>query len=252
MPYGTQWLDAHSGAIPEPVLEIASEWIPEMPNLGAIVFEITDEYLPQFGMDGVVRQVEAMNRLWNLRSASQEIQVPKLGGQDVISDQTSLAVCRWWECALGGLVVGRPASSPLGARLQTDPGVQLLRELVSDARAGFISQGLRYTMSLLLSACGTAVVRELLKDFMSSCPPELFVSAEADAFARFLRSRPVMVPYLEEVLAFEHALVRATLYGESSTVRFTHEPTSLFESLGQGRLPNDSPHQDFPILIQAY
>jgi hypothetical protein len=122
-------------------------------------------------------------------------------------------------------------------RLRADPGLQVLRKLVADSRAGFITQGLHHTMSLLLGSLGAADVHELLAEFMRSRPPELFVSAEADGFASFLEAKALRVPYLTEVLAFEHALIRALLYDEASTIVFDHEPTALLESLEHGRVP---------------
>ena len=62
------WIDAHSGAVPPEVLEIAVNLIPRLPNLGALIFEVLPQYLPRFGCDGVQRQIEALHQLWTLRS----------------------------------------------------------------------------------------------------------------------------------------------------------------------------------------
>jgi len=251
MPFGSQWLDAHSGAIPDPVLKMAAEWIPKMPNLGAIVFEITDEYVPRFGLSGVMGQVQAMTELWSLRPAPHVIHIGRPLRETRPVPESSLTVCREWEVALGELVIGETAEDALGARLPANPGVRLLRQLVADARAGFIAQGLHYTTSLLLCALGTARVQALLTEFMGSCPPQLFVSAEADAFANFLLTKELSVPYLDEVLGFEHALIRGALYSQSSTVHFRHDPASLFEGLARGQLPNGISKQEFSMLVQA-
>jgi hypothetical protein len=56
---------------------------------------------------------------------------------------------------------------------------------------------------------------------------------------------------LEEVLGFEHALVRATLFGESSTVHFIHEPTALLESLEQGQVPEQAFCLETSLVIRA-
>jgi hypothetical protein len=64
------------------------------------------------------------------------------------------------------------------------------------------------------------------------------------AFAQFLHARlPLQprIPYFDEVLAFEHALVRATVYGASMEVAWSADPTLLFESLDAGELPRDLP-----------
>src|SRR5207302_10786943 len=38
-------LDAHSGAPPDEVWRMAESWIPRMPNLGALIFEISAEHV---------------------------------------------------------------------------------------------------------------------------------------------------------------------------------------------------------------
>jgi uncharacterized protein (UPF0276 family) len=61
------WLDAHSGAIPEPLFEICRDIVPHLPNLKAIVFEIFSSFLPSFGIAGVQTQLENLHSLWDLR-----------------------------------------------------------------------------------------------------------------------------------------------------------------------------------------
>jgi len=43
------YLDAHSGACPEPVWELASQIVPRAPHLRAIVFEVLDSHFPELG-----------------------------------------------------------------------------------------------------------------------------------------------------------------------------------------------------------
>lgn len=131
-----------------------------------------------------------------------------------------------------------------------DPGIMVLRQLIADGRAAFIAQGLRYTTTLLLVTIGVAAFRELLAEFMRECTPELFVSAEADSFALFLRAKALPVDYLDEVLGFEHALVRAALYDESGAVTFLHDPVALLKTLDRGRRPGSLPRQETTIVIR--
>ncbi len=251
MEYQGHWLDAHSGAIPEEVIGLASRWIPRLPDLGALVFEILDEHVRRLGRDGIERELGRLHQLWDLRPVGREIRVRRAAGSDRPPGDAQLAAVRAWETTLGGLAIGREPAGRLAARLRSNPGINVFRGLVHDARAGFISEGLHYTMSLLLAAAGPERVRELLAEYTRSRPPELFVSAEADGFARFLKQRDLAVPYLEEVLNFEHALVRAALYDQATRVHFLHEPTALFESLDQGRLPDDPVRWDGTMLVRA-
>lgn len=251
MALGSHWLDAHSGAVPKAVLDLAAEWIPQMSNLGALVFEILDEHVGSLGLDGVARQVEQLRPLWNLRPSTTELHVCMPGGAGSPVDSLQLNEVSAWEGALGRLAIGRECEGDGALGLSADPGLTVLRQLIGDSRAAFIAQGLRYTTTVLLATIGAAALRELLAEFMRQRSPELFVSAECHAFASFLRDKALPVPYLSEVLAFEHALIRAALYGESSTVTFAHEPTTLFESLELGRLPSQVPSHEATLVIQA-
>jgi hypothetical protein len=76
------------------------------------------------------------------------------------------------------------------------------------------------------------------------------VSAEADAFAQFLRDQSLCVPYLDDVLGFEHAVVRAELYGAQSTVHFGHEPSEIFESLERGLMPSQLARRERSVLLR--
>lgn len=246
MELGGYWLDAHSGAIPGPVLELAAEWIPRMPNLGALVFEIIDEHVPALGLAGVERQLEALRGLWTLRDARRTI-VVRRGEPHVRA--TVAGPVRYWEDTLGALAIGRGKAGVLADVLRRDPGLRVLQHLVQDSRRDLVAKGLRHTLTVLLDAMGAAGVRGLLDEFTRTHAPELFVSAEADAFARFLRARDLCIPYLDEVLGFEHALIRAVLYGESSEIAFQHEPWTLLETLEMGCVPDIMPSESAVVVV---
>lgn len=76
------WLDAHSGAIPGPLLEIAMRVIPSLPNLKAIIFEIFPSFVPGFGFDAISAQVE---KLGELRGQAREVGPPITSGGSVTS-----------------------------------------------------------------------------------------------------------------------------------------------------------------------
>jgi uncharacterized protein (UPF0276 family) len=245
------WLDSHSASVPEPVLELAAEWLPRMPNLGALIFEILDDHIEAVGLDGVLRELDQMRSLWSRLASCRDIlvEMPR-GSNGPSSTNGTYASVQAWEHALGSLVIGREPSSELAFKIRDDPGVEVLRGLVGDSRSGFIAEGLRYTMSLPLRCLGAAEVNELLADFMLLRPPELFVSAECDAFANFLKARSVPIPFLDEVLSFEHALIRAVLYGEGSTVNFEHDLAALFESLDHGQVPHEVVRKRTSLVVR--
>ena len=69
----------------------------------------------------------------------------------------------------------------------------------------------------MMLALGTDVFRAILEDFWSKTPPQLFASAEAEAFAEYLRSIDLKVPQLAKILEFECAVL-ATLVDEQPRV----------------------------------
>lgn len=245
------WLDSHSASVPEPLLEIAAEWLPRMPNLGALIFEILDDHVAALGLNGVIRQLDQMRSLWSRLASRRDIlvEMPRRSSRPNSAMGTDTSV-QAWEHALGSLVIGQEPGSELALKIRQDPGLEVLRGLVGDSRSGFITEGLRYTMSLLLGCLSATEVNELLVDFMRLRPPELFVSAECDAFASFLKARSVPIPFLDEVLPFEHALIRAVLYGEGSTVNFEHDPAVLFENLDHGRVPHEVVRKRTSLVVR--
>src|SRR5262249_56467973 len=120
------WLDAHSGAIPAPLLEIARRVVPVLPNLKAIIFEIFPSFVPGFGLDGIRAEIEKLHELWELRASARwdRLQLQRqLRVDSVANDHTSPAA---WENALGALVIGRPPADEASHRLAARPGVALV------------------------------------------------------------------------------------------------------------------------------
>ena len=236
-------LDAHCGPVPEAVWELADAWVPRMPNLGAIIFEVLDDHASRLGVRVLDSQWERLQALWSRRAhADIRVTMSPIRAREPITRH----VDEEWERTLAEAAIGR---APAGEMLTCDPGLALFRELIFDTRAGFVAQGLRYSMTLLLSALGPRHTRELLSQYAATTPPELFASLESDRFAQFLRGRLPRVAYLDEVLAYEHALVRASLYGEASTVTFTHDPAELLDCLDRGQVPQALSSMTVSLLV---
>ncbi|MDP9109260.1 MAG: DUF692 domain-containing protein, partial [Pseudomonadota bacterium] len=236
------WLDAHSGAVPAEVVEIAASVIPRLSNLGALMFEVLPEHLPQIGLDGVQRQLESLQPLWRLRPP-RTIKVAALPGSSPCTS-ADVAEVALWEIALVDAVRAEPSSTPASKALQGDPGCALLRELVADFRRANLARTLHYTMTALLAGLGTQGTCELLESYFNTHAPDPFAAIEADRFADFLHmhlQRFARVRYLDEILAFEHALIRATVHRVSSEIAWSADPTMLFEALDAGLLPPPLP-----------
>ena len=111
---------------------------------------------------------------------------------------------------------------------------------IRDFRRANLARVLRYTITLLLLGLGARETAALLDAYFDAHPPEPFAAVEAEQFARYLSARLPLsgdIGHLEEVLSFEHALLRAAVFGQPSEIRWTVEPTALLESLEAGRLP---------------
>jgi uncharacterized protein (UPF0276 family) len=229
------WLDAHSGAVPEPLLEISREVIPQLPNLKAVIFEIFASFLPHVGLEAVRQELTKLRDLWDLRRTSGTVVPgsPRISATPVESGGISP---REWENALGGLVVGRQPEGALQQQLTQDPGVPLVRELVKEFRASMVVQVYRLTSRLLMLALGPDIFRALLEDFWAQTPPHQFASREAEAFGDYLQAKKLRLPQLQNILAFERATIRTLADGQPRVARFDVDPLPMLRALTEGRL----------------
>jgi uncharacterized protein (UPF0276 family) len=244
------WLDAHSGAIPEPLLQISREVIPQLPNLKAVIFEIFASFLPHVGLDAVRQEVIQLRDLWDLRNtgtrsstAARTPSATPAGPKDGIAP-------RDWENALGRLVVGRQAQNSLQQQLLEDPGVPLVQELVKEFRASMVVQVYRLTSRLLMLALGPDIFRALLEDFWSQTPPCQFASREAEAFGDYLMAKNLRLPQLQNILAFERATIHTLADGQTRVAHFDVDPLPMLRALTEGRLlENPGDPGDYEIEV---
>src|SRR5262249_51648643 len=124
----------------------------------------------------------------------------------------------------------------------------LLRRLAEEVRAGMVVDVLPFTSRLLLLTLGTDGYRRLLERYWGRARPAIFAESEANGFAQFIRSEQVSLPFLNEVLNYESALLRARVNGDWSTVSFRHDPAELLAALAAGKVP-DLPEIDECFLF---
>jgi uncharacterized protein (UPF0276 family) len=235
------WLDAHSGAIPDPLYDIVARLIPELRNLRAIIFEIFPSFVTVVGLDLVQAQIERLHALWERRrdGESRDRVQPSLHQRAEVDG--SCPSPGEWERALGALVVGRPAGDPLGNELALDPGIPLMAGLIHEFRASMIVGALRLTSRMLMLALGPEAFRVLLKDYWSRTPPRMYANVEAEAFAEYLQGLDLKLPMLGKILEFEQAATASLVDGATRVVRFDFEPLPLLRALAEGRLPAEPP-----------
>jgi uncharacterized protein len=231
------WLDAHSGAIPEPLERICHDVIPALPNLKAIVFELFSSFLPHFGLDAIRRELEKAHELWALRRTHP---CPRPAERPARAPVPGVKVGpAEWEQALGRIVIGREPSSSLEEELAEDPGARLVQVLVKEFRASMVVAVYRLSCRLLMLALSPDVFRALLEDFWSRTPPHQFAGTEADAFADYLLAKNIRVPQLQSILAFERATLATLRDGKPRVVRFNVDPLPMLRALADGVLLQD-------------
>jgi uncharacterized protein (UPF0276 family) len=236
------WLDAHSGAIPEPLLEIARRVIPELSNLKAIIFEIFPSFVPVVGLDIVREQIERMRELWGLRGAAaardhEQPVDPK--DHQAPAHSKDCASPAAWERTLGMLVIGHSpddGGDELARDLAKDSGVRVVNRLIGEFRASMIVGALRLTARLMMLAIGPDLLRAILEDFWSKTPPQQFASLEAEAFADYLVALDLKIPQLAKVLEFERATMATLIDEQPRVVAFDIDPLPMLRALAEGHL----------------
>ena len=244
------WLDAHSGLVPDELMDLASTVISKLPNIKALIFEIISDYIPanQLQTEDLVEQISAMRKIWQLRgsqAANNSYHRSPGSEHKTPSDKSP----REWESELASLVVGRETHSGLAAELRKDFGVELYKELVTAVRGGMAVSTLRLTCRMLRLHLGEDQFRQVLETFWLRQTPEQFSSEEAKKFANFLKKEPVDVPHIFEVLNFELAVHRAQIEDCPQEVDFTCEPMSLLKGLQAGHVPKELDHASYKLII---
>lgn len=230
------WLDAHSGAIPEALLKICRDIVPNLPNLKAVIFEIFPSFLPAFGIDAVKGQLEDLRAIWDLRgrASSARRRDPSRTAHITESGPT----VDEWEQSLGRMAIGRAPAGPLEESLARDPGVPLMRGLIDEFRASMVVGVYRLTSRLLMLTLTPDVFRAILNDYWSRFPPRQYASMEADGFYAFLRSKNLRVPWFDQVFEFERAAMLTLFDSQPRLVRFSADPLPVLRALAESRLPD--------------
>lgn len=242
------YLDAHSGLVDDELMRLATEVVPALPNLRAIIFEMLPSYLPQVGIDQVRRQIDRLHALWALRRP--EARVCR-GTTHAGHHAGGVAASPMeWEQALSAYVCGRDPALDALPGLATDPGVDLLRELARNARASQIAGAARLTTRALLLHGGEAAFEALFAPYATAHPPQQFASSEALGFLDYVLRDPPNVPRLAEVAAFERAVIRSAILRDARTVRFCGDPVSLLSALAERRAPPAATAGDFVVELE--
>ena len=239
------WLDAHCGAIHPEVVAFATDIVPHVPNLGAIVFELAPDRVATFGESAFLNQIETLHRIWDRRLPSATI-VPRAPPDRRGSATTWTQAA--WETAIGERLLPpafrRPDPAAIPPLSPTDErSFALYARLIESFRCGALTDLLNNTIRLLLRALGRDALGALLHDYVVSTSPALFPADEALQFRHFVEQRGLPIPGLADIVQFESAPVQAI--ADSVTVRVTlsRDIGRLLDDIAADRIPHPDPDE---------
>lgn len=262
------WLDAHSGAVPEPVMMLLDEIMPSLPNLRAVIYEIFPSFVPRFGIDAVQRQLESIKSLWNSFHKN-SFQNNGFHNEEATTNQTtantqiSINSCNTessnlniqpylWEQTLGELITNGHQSGPLTKELEQDPSISLVKKLIWRFRAGAIVKSLSVLTNLIILHSGNELLEDLLTNYFEQSKPEPFASEEAIGFILHLRHRKPDIPYLQDILSYEQGNLQALIQQKPQIVSFDHDPCGLLNALINGKIPNSLRPGSFELELPVH
>lgn len=231
------WLDAHSGAVPDPVMSLAAEVLPHLPNLGALFFELTPTMLGRFGEAAVLDQMEALHRLWERVPAAPPPRpataaLPPQASPGVASPGAIEAVSAW-EDRLYDAIRGAPSAEP-----GLDPqaaGPRTWRALIEEFRQSSVAGALPYTTRHLLQSGRGDWLEARLAEWFEQAPPDQFGGDEALGFAGFLRASLAPGDPINALLDYECALVAWLTGRQEAQVRAPFDLIAALGALASGR-----------------
>ncbi len=247
------WLDAHSNGIDDELVDIASDVVADLPNLGAIVFEIAPDRLGRFGERNLLLEMEKVNRLWDrAQGAARPAPASKVSARQPPAEPATPSP-EDWERMLADQMLqsgGRPAAAAehLQLRSSDQRAFALYLELVASFRRGAVAELMENTTRLLLLGMGEAELRRLMDRYVAATSPMAFPTDEALSFRRFIEANPLAIPGLEDLSKFELTLIAAAADGGSRQVDLSKDIDALLGDIAMGRLPGPSTERPGTVL----
>lgn len=251
---GNYYIDSHSGKIPDNLLDTASELMVDLPNLGAMIFEIFPDYLADVGNELIKKDLEHLNRIWDNRKKKKHAPLKPASHYNppVPAEKNRINTIspEEWEDMLAAMVTNQPVDCPF-EELKEDPAIELISGLIQSFRASMVSESYRYTARLLMIYLGVAEYEKLLAGFWQETTPEPFASTEGANFILYLEANHIVVLGLPEIIAFEKAYITTLIDGQERVVNFPFDPLSFMKALGEGRKPHQIYEGNYELVIEA-
>ena len=227
------WLDSHSGPMPDDLARRAQEVIAELPNLGAMNFEIYDSFFDEISQSDFDRIVDQMRNMWHgagqSRSDTRPAQTePGARGSPAPTPET-------WENSLTEAVwKASPAEHPWP---EDHSGLALYARLSRSFRGSLLARALPRTIRYALLRDGRSV-DDRLREFFNAVPPQLYAPLEAEAFAGWTRELGENDALMLALIEYDLAFLRLLRDRKPRVVRFPGNPAPVFEALAAAQMPD--------------
>jgi uncharacterized protein len=243
------WLDAHAGGVDDDVLAIAAEVVASLPNLGALVFEISPDRLSRFGERELLKEMEKLHRLWAINRTIPAAE-PSASPPWVASPSPSPEL---WEQIIAAHMLpvdDRPHRDNESQYLQPsdERSFSLYTHLAASFRTGAIADLLEHSTRLLLLGLGETALRALMARYVAATPPVAFPTDEALSFRRYMQAHPVPIAGFEDVLNFESTLVEAAVDNTTLRIELSRDIDAMLTDISVGRLPGSSSDRGGTVL----
>jgi uncharacterized protein len=247
--YNGYWLDAHNGVVQPELMEIARQLLPQLPNLRALIFEVSPLLIEKVGLAAIREQLVDIQELWQQRHAKSQYLIVQ---QPIIQHPHSAITPTDWTETLGKLCIQQAAhvdNELLQGRLAADPGVAVLQHLIGSARSGTVVTALPWTSELLFMQIGGTAYKEILEEFWQVSPPRLFGGDEATDFADYLSFCDLDILYLSDILAYERAQIESAYQRQEIMIDCRYDPTAIIAALANGELPTDLAEGQYQLQV---
>jgi uncharacterized protein (UPF0276 family) len=235
------WLDAHSNGIDDDLLEIAADVVADLPNLGAIIFEIAPDRLSAFDQKSVLLEIEKVCHLWERARMKPATTATK---SQTFAQPPAPSPEEWEQLIAHRLLPREDQPTVNGDRPHPNESDErtfsLYLELAASFRRGAVAELMANTMKLLLLAMGEAKLRQLMDRYIAATPPAAFPTDEALRFRRFLEETPLSIPGLDDLSKFEATLIAAAVDGKPIQVEVSKDIDEMLSAIAIGKLPPPS------------
>jgi uncharacterized protein len=239
------WLDAHSNGLDEELVDIASDVVADLPNLGAIIFEIAPDRVARFGERNLLLELEKVHRLWERAQGAARCTSPtKASARQPLAAAAAPSPEDWEQVIAERMLQFGERSTPgtrqPELRSSDERAFSLYLQLVASFRRGAVAELMEHTTRLLLLGMGETALRQLMDRYVAAVPPAAFPTDEALGFRQFLAANPIAIPGLEDLSKFESTLVAAAADGGSKQVELSKDIDAMLHEIAMGRLPGPS------------